>query len=135
MQANVDAPADKKISLQSSLIIYGTFVLGFMLYGIASAWYYAFQFNHFARNTHFEGSTFRANLKGKGLVWLTITTTLIAILSLGILSPVIQARTMRYIIQRMGFVGTPDFSAIAQAAEQDIHTGEGLAQAFDIDAF
>ena len=42
---------------------------------------------------------------------------------------------MRYIIQRMGFVGTPDFSAIAQAAEQDIHTGEGLAQAFDIDAF
>lgn len=135
VQGNLDNPSEAKINLKSGIIIYATFFLGFLLYGIASAWYYAFQFNHFARNTHFEGSTFRANLKGTGLVWLTVTNTLIAILSLGILSPVIQARTMRYIIQRMGFVGTPDFSAIAQAAEQDIQTGEGLAQAFDIDAF
>lgn len=135
LAANAEATPDQKISIQSILIIYGVFLGGFVLYGIAAAWYSAFQFNHFSRNTHFEGASFRANLTGGGLIWITITNLLITIFSLGILSPVVQARTMRYVIQRMGFVGSPHFAEIAQGAEQDISRGEGLAQAFDIDAF
>lgn len=135
LAANAEADPSQKIGVKTILIIYGVFFGGFILYGLASAWYYAFQFNHFSRNTHFEGASFRANLTGGGLIWVTITNLLITIFSLGILSPVVQARTMRYIIQNMGFVGTPPFAEIAQGAEQDITRGEGLAQAFDIDAF
>lgn len=131
--ANLD-PA-QRIDVKTILIIYGVFIGGFILYGLAAAWYYAFQFNHFSRNTHYEGASFRANLTGSGLIWVTITNMLISLFSLGILSPVTQARMMRYVIQNMGFVGSPPFSEIAQAAEQDIRRGEGLAQAFDIDAF
>ncbi len=135
LAANAEATPDKKITIQTILIVYGVFLGGFILYGIASAWYYAFQFNHFSRNTHFEGASFRANLTGGGLIWVTLSNLFITIFSFGILSPVVQARTMRYVIQNMGFVGSPPFAEIAQAAEQDISLGEGLAQAFDIDAF
>ena len=132
---NIENDPTQKISVTTILTVYGIVLLGFLLYGIASAWYYSFKFNYFSRNTHFEGATLRADLTGPGLIWLTISNLLITIFSLGILSPVTQARTMRYVIQRMGFVGSPRFSEIAQSAEQDIRLGEGLAQAFDIDAF
>lgn len=135
LAANADAELSQKITLKTILIIYGVFLGGFVLYGLASAWYYAFQFNHFSRNTHYEGASFRADLTGGGLILIILSNFLITILSLGILGPVVQARTMRYVIQRLGFVGTPPFAEIAQGAEQDIRLGEGLAQAFDIDAF
>lgn len=133
--ANLNAPTEQQVSITAMLTVYGIVLGCAFLYGLASAWYYAFQFNHFARNTHFESASFRADLTGKGLIWLTVTNALIAILTLGILSPVIQARTMRYVIQNLSFVGTPPFNEIAQAAQQDISRGEGLAQAFEIDAF
>ncbi len=135
LAANAEASPENKISIKTILIIYGVFLSGFVLYGIAAAWYYAFQFNHFSRNTHFEGASFRANLTGGGLIWITLSNLFITLFTFGILAPVVAARTMRYIIQNMGFVGTPPFDEIAQAAEQDITRGEGLAQAFDIDAF
>jgi uncharacterized membrane protein YjgN (DUF898 family) len=115
--------------------IFAAYIGGFVLFGLASAWYYAFQFNHFSRNTHFEGASLRANLTGGGLIWVIITNMLITIFTLGILAPVTQARMMRYVVQNMGFVGTPPFAEIAQSADQHITRGEGLAQAFDIDAF
>lgn len=135
LAANAEAAPEKKIAVSTIVTIYAVFLGGMMLYGIAAAWYSAFQFNHFSRNTHFEGASFRANLTGGGLIWITITNLLITIFSFGILAPVVQARALRYVIQNLGFVGTPQFAQIAQAAEQDITRGEGLAQAFDIDAF
>lgn len=135
LAANMQAPAEEKLSVQAMLTVYAIVLGCVFLFGLAAAWYHAFQFNHFARNTHFEGSSFRADLQGRGLIWLMVTNFLITLLSLGMLGPVVQARTMRYVIQRLSFVGTPPFNEIAQAAEQDIQRGEGLAQAFDIDAF
>ncbi|MDX2289811.1 MAG: DUF898 family protein [Hyphomicrobiaceae bacterium] len=60
---------------------------------------------------------------------------IIAILSFGLLLPVTQARYSRYLVEHLRLVGPVDVDAIAQGAKQEINRGEGLAQAFDVDAF
>jgi uncharacterized membrane protein YjgN (DUF898 family) len=52
-----------------------------------------------------------------------------------IFHPFILARNARYIVEKLDIRGTLPADAIAQGAEQRIATGEGLAQAFDVDAF
>lgn len=53
----------------------------------------------------------------------------------GLLNPIIQARTTRYLVERMEIVGEVPLAEIAQGQDQAIRRGEGLAEAFDIDAF
>lgn len=60
--------------------------------------------------------------------------TLIFVLSLGMLLPIAQSRSTGYLIRNLAFDGEIDLGSIAAGAEQDIKRGEGLAQAFDIDA-
>jgi uncharacterized membrane protein YjgN (DUF898 family) len=50
-------------------------------------------------------------------------------------TPITQARSARYLADRLSIVGNVDLAQIAQNAETGITRGEGLAQAFDIDAF
>ena len=119
---------------QIGLIIATVFAAG-ILFGLVSAWYRAKQINHFAAHTHYEGATFRAETTGSGLIWLTITNTLLVMLSFGLLAPVAQARTAGYLVSHMAIDGTVPLESIAQGAHQDIRIGEGLAQAFDVDAF
>lgn len=106
-----------------------------ILYGLVSSWYHSKQINHYAAHTHFEGATFRAETTGTGLIWLAVTNTLLVILSLGLLAPVAKARAAGYLVSHMAIDGSVPLAAIAQGAHQDIRTGEGLAQAFDVDAF
>jgi hypothetical protein len=54
---------------------------------------------------------------------------------LGILSPVAQARALKYFVDRMSIQGTIDFARITQSQAALGRGGEGLAQAFDVDAF
>lgn len=51
------------------------------------------------------------------------------------LAPVTQTRSARYFVQRLTLSGSIPVAAIGQAAEDRIKRGEGLAQAFDVDAF
>lgn len=56
-------------------------------------------------------------------------------LSFTLLLPVTQARSMGYLIENLTLEGTIDVNKIAQSTADPMATGEGLAQAFDIDAF
>lgn len=60
--------------------------------------------------------------------------TLIFVLSLGMLLPIAQMRSTGYLIRNLALDGMVDLGSIGAGAEQDIKRGEGLAQAFDIDA-
>lgn len=60
---------------------------------------------------------------------------LAALAGFSILTPVTQARTTRYLVEHLTTFGGIDAAKIAQGADQGIGRGEGLAQAFDIDAF
>ncbi len=55
--------------------------------------------------------------------------------SAGLFGPIIQARTARYLVENLSIDGLVPLDQIAQGADQGIRRGEGLAQAFDVDAF
>jgi len=60
---------------------------------------------------------------------------LLLLLGFTLFSPIVQARTAGYIIQNMKITGTVPVAEIAQSAGADLKYGEGLAEAFDVDAF
>ncbi len=53
----------------------------------------------------------------------------------GLFSPFVQARNARYLIENLSIEGEVPLAGISQGADQGIKRGEGLAQAFDVDAF
>jgi uncharacterized membrane protein YjgN (DUF898 family) len=105
------------------------------LFALFSGWYNARSLNHFTNHTKLLGLNFKLEVWGLGLVWLFISNQLLSLFTLGILTPVAEARAARYIIDRMTTEGTLDVAAIAQSQAAFDRSGEGLAEAFDIDAF
>jgi len=107
-----------------------------MIYGLTSAWYRAAQFNHFAQATRLGDIQFNGRMSGVGLFWLTLGNWAIAIASLGLLLPLIQARSAHYMITRLDVIGGETLEAITQStADPSAAKGEGLANAFNFDAF
>ncbi len=113
------------------LIIFG-FVIAAVIIG---AWYNSKVFNYFAASTHIDQARFRLQTTPGSLIGLMIGNMLIALLTLGIAVPFVQMRLARYLVNRMGIDGSIDFQKIAQSQAEMDRTGEGLAEAFDIDAF
>ncbi|MFN3868665.1 MAG: YjgN family protein [Hyphomicrobiaceae bacterium] len=63
-----------------------------------------------------------------------LTMGFVFLISLGMLAPITQARTSGYLIRNLHLSGDLDMAAVAAGAEPTSKRGEGLAQAFDIDA-
>lgn len=125
------APLSPAIVGAILLILAGSYIL----YAVVSAWYRASQINHFAAHTHFDGATFRSTVSAGGLMWLTVSNFLLVLLSLGLFTPVAQTRSARYYVEHLTLDGTVALDDILQSADQGFTKGEGLAQAFDVDAF
>lgn len=117
------------------VLIFAIVVLAFLAWSVLSSWYQAKKLVHFARCTSFDGARFQLNVSGFGLIGLFVTNLLISLFSLGILSPVAQARAFKYFVDRMSIEGSIDFALVAQSQSALGRGGEGLAQAFDVDAF
>jgi uncharacterized membrane protein YjgN (DUF898 family) len=129
-------PEGQKLPKLSTIaIIYGAFLLGMLVLSIFNAWYRASQMRHFFEHTHFDGATLRSTITTPGLIWIGVTNILLVAVTLGILAPVAYARITRYIVENTRIEGTVRLAEIEQGAEQNIRRGEGLAQAFDVDAF
>ncbi len=122
------------VMVQIIAIIYGGLLVGFLLFAVVSAWYRARMMNHFAAHTSFEAVRFSGTATGRSLIWLSITNMLMVVLTLGLLSPVAQTRSARYFVERLRMTGGASLDQILQGAHHE-GRGEGLAQAFDIDAF
>lgn len=67
----------------------------------------------------------------RGAIGLGLAVLFIAAWSF--FGPIIQARTTGYVVSRLGFDGTVSIEEIAQGDGADVRTGEGMAEAFDID--
>jgi uncharacterized membrane protein YjgN (DUF898 family) len=139
MRAGIDAGAmDRPDPMQIARIlgiIYGAMFVGFLFYGVLSAWYRAGMMNHFAAHTTFEGLGFCGSATTGSLIWLTISNLLIVIFTFGLLAPVAQARSARYFVTRLSIAGEAPLAEITQGAADAMKRGEGLAQVFDVDAF
>ncbi len=116
--------------------VYGAFglVLALVAAGVILH-YHAVKLNYLARHTRLQDGHFRLDLRIGDLFRLVLGNFLILIFSLGILLPVVQKRLARHFVEKLEFVGTVDLDAIAQAGDNLEKTGEGFAEALDIDAF
>jgi len=123
-------PAPRDIAMVVLALIAAGFV-----WGIISAWYRAKMMNHFAAHTSIEGAAFRGSATAGSLVWLSLSNYLLVLLTFGLLTPVAQVRSARYLVERLAIEGDVPLAGIEQRAADTIRRGEGLAQAFDVDAF
>jgi len=106
-----------------------------LIFAMIRAWYSSRMFNYFASETKYHGCGFRLTTTVPSLVWLAATNYLMRALSLGVLSPITEARSMRYIVERLTLEGSVDWPAVGQNPDALLARGEGLAEAFDVDAF
>jgi uncharacterized membrane protein YjgN (DUF898 family) len=90
---------------------------------------------HFVIHSLFYFSTFNSTLLTSVLIWVSVSNVFIVLGTLGILAPIARARLALYMVNNLEVTGTVRLAEITQAAEQNIRYGEGLAQAFDVDAF
>lgn len=122
----------------SPAMIFGILLIvlagGFLL-GIIGAWYQSQKLNYFARRTSIDRANFRLETTAGGIIWIFVSNLLIVLFTIGILTPIAQSRLASYIVRRMSIDGMIDFASIQQSEAALSRTGEGLAEAFDIDAF
>ena len=107
----------------------------FLAFAMIHAWYSSRMLNYFAEHTKLQGAGFKLEATAPSLVWLVASNYLIRVLSLGFLSAVTEARSMRYLVDRLSCNGAIAFETIAQNPDALLKRGEGLAEAFNVDAF
>jgi uncharacterized membrane protein YjgN (DUF898 family) len=120
---------------QNVAAMIGIAFVALLIFAMLRGWYSARVLNYFASETKLEGAGFALNATAPSLVWLVASNYLIRILSLGFLSAVTEARSMRYIVDRLSCEGAIAFGAIGQNPDALLTRGEGLAEAFNVDAF
>lgn len=112
-------------------------------WSLASSFYRSTLYNLTANTTVLrspEGSglplmRFKLETRGHHLVWLFVTNQLLTYGSLFVLKPIATARTLRYFTQNLALVGAFSSATLRQNPNATVAEGEGLAQAFDFDAF
>lgn len=120
----------------------GVVLATIFIWSLMSSFYYAKLYNHLAQSTSFGGTAgslafhrFDLDVRGWQIMWLFFTNSLITYLSLYVLRPIATARSMKYYAERLKLVGPFDAARLHQNSSAIDLTGEGLAQAFDLDAF
>ena len=134
-----DAPTGAAVPVELSSAkaaeLVGIVVLAFFAFGLVQSGYKARMLNYFASQTTFEGASFKLSATARSLLWLTASNFLLRMLTLGILTPIAEARSMRYIIDRLSIDGAVPLQQIGQNRDALLRRGEGLAEAFNVDAF
>jgi len=115
-------------------LVYGGLIIVGIVFAMIWSFYSAFEMAKYASYTYFDNATFQFNATGPSLIGLMLGNLLIIIFSVGIASPFTVQRTIRYFVDRLDVQGTVDIGKIQQStARMDTH-GEGLLDAFDMDA-
>jgi uncharacterized membrane protein YjgN (DUF898 family) len=122
-----------KVSLIAGVAAAG-FVL-YLLYGMVWTIYQAKEMNAFAAYTGFHQARLRLNATAPSLIRLWLGNIAIFIFTIGIGSPFILQRNVRYFCDRLTVDGTVDVEGIRQSKQPVLKRGEGLLEAFDIDGF
>lgn len=120
-------------SIVFSLLIYaGLLVLSpFVL--LIWAPYQAALLRSIAAGVTVDKAGFKLNVKAIPLWWLTVTNLFFLLITFGFLMPWVQARTARFLIQRLESAGEARLD-LAQQASRGPGSGEGLADAFGFSA-
>jgi len=128
-------PLPGRITAEKIAAIVAVLFAAFLIFAMIRAWYSSGMLNYFAAQTRFHGAGFKLRATVPSLVWLTASNFLLRILSLGFLSPIAEARAMRYVVERLSVDGPIAWPQIGQNPDVLLTSGEGLAEAFNVDAF
>jgi len=80
-----------------------------------------------------DGAGFHLDVKAMPLWWLTVSNMAALLLSLGFLTPWVQARTAHFMVSRLTSAGLAHLD-LARQAGKGPGSGEGLADAFGFSA-
>jgi uncharacterized membrane protein YjgN (DUF898 family) len=122
-------PSGAQVILIVSLVL-----VALLVFAMIRGWYSSNMLNYFTAETRYQGRALKLRATVPSLVWLSASNYLMRALTLGVLSPVAEARSMRYMIERLSVEGPIDWQAVGQNP-QALMRGEGLAEAFNVDAF
>lgn len=129
----LDMPAPAFVKSLSTPMLAALVVIALMLPVWLWLRYSARSANWLTSHVRLHGGHFRLTLEPGGLFRLWLGNLLITLLSLGILLPVAQKRTARYMVNNLTFEGTVDLAQLTQATDALERSGEGLGEFFDID--
>jgi uncharacterized membrane protein YjgN (DUF898 family) len=135
VQTGLGQPRFGSFTRERIAAIVGIVFAALLVFAMIRAWYSSRMFNYFASETTYQGCRFRLETTVPSLVWLVATNYLIRTLSLTILSPIAEARATRYIVDRLTLEGPLAWQGIGQNPDALLTSGEGLAEAFNVDAF
>lgn len=102
------------------------------IYPVIWAYYTARELSVFASYTTLDRARFRLDASAISIIALTLGNLLLWLFTLGIATPFIQQRLIRYICDRLTIEGEVDVDRILQSKAPLGTTGEGLADAFDV---
>uniref|UniRef100_B0T500 DUF898 domain-containing protein n=1 Tax=Caulobacter sp. (strain K31) TaxID=366602 RepID=B0T500_CAUSK len=114
--------------------IYGYALVYALVVTVASAAYHAAVMRAVVAAIRIDDARFSTSVKALDLIVLSLTNALIVVFSLGILTPVVAARTVRFVISRLSSTGTVNLAEVLQAP-RSAGGDEGLADAFDLSPF
>jgi uncharacterized membrane protein YjgN (DUF898 family) len=128
-------PRPRRLTAETAATSAGIVFVALLVFAIIRAWYTTRVLNYFASQTRFQGTAFALAARVGSFIWLTASNYLMRVLSLGFLSPIAEARSMRYIVDRLSIDDPIAWSEIGQNPDALLRSGEGLAEAFNVDAF
>ncbi len=125
---NVPPPAWLPIAVSLGALIVAAFI--FLLTWMP---FTAAAMNRTADLIELDGARFRLHVTTFGLYGVTLLCALIWIFSIGFLAPLAGAIYVRYVFNRLEMIGAPRFAEIGQSIVAPPGSGEGIADAFDLD--
>ncbi|GAA0621344.1 hypothetical protein GCM10009422_16370 [Brevundimonas kwangchunensis] len=115
------------------LTLYGLMLLAAPFALLIWAPYHAAILRSVAAGVGIDRAVFKLKVKAIPLWWLTVTNLLVLLFTVGFLMPWVQARTARFIVERLESTGEAELAEAHQAARGP-GSGEGLADAFGFSA-
>ena len=135
-EAQIQAHVELNLQNNSGLLtMFGmVWPVSLIVFAIGMAWYKLKETRMLVALTSFEDLKISFDATLLSFFWLFLGNILIVLLTLGIGLPFPQVRFARFLANHTNIEGQLDLGVINQSADDDLTSGEGLAEAFDMGA-
>ncbi|MBT3786966.1 MAG: DUF898 domain-containing protein [Alphaproteobacteria bacterium] len=135
-EAQIQAHVELNLQNNSGLLtMFGmVWPVSLIVFAIGMAWYKLKETRMLVALTSFEDLKISFDATLLSFFWLFLGNILIVLLTLGIGLPFTQVRFARFLANHTNIEGQLDLGVINQSADDDLTSGEGLAEAFDMGA-
>lgn len=103
-------------------------------FGLYSFWYKARVTRYDWEHTAFGPLRFASTVTGKDMLFFTLGNVALLALTFGAGQPLVAARNIRFVSRHLAATGKVDFATLGQASKEAEAVGEGISDAFDLDA-